>query len=108
MAIKFDIQVRNGTVTITVGREPANARNQGGAQVDAAKQGGQGPSQPPTDTGSGGPGSGCCCAPVVIGPIVIDGSSMQAQSGLGGQGPSQPPTDTGSGGVSRMQGVSGK
>ena len=104
MAIEFDIQVRNGVLKITVG----------GAQIAQASdaQGGQGPAAPPGNTGGGGPGNGNaigCCGPIVIGPIVVDGSNlqsgMQSQSGPGGQGPAAPPGNTGGGGPG--SGVSG-
>jgi hypothetical protein len=57
MPIEFDIQVVNGCLKITVG----------GGQTTATR----------SDQGGG------CCGPVVVGPIVVDASSMQ--SGMPGQ-----------------------
>jgi len=83
MAIKFDIQVRDGAVRITVG----------GAQANNA-----------TDPG------GSVGGPVVIGPIVIDGSAMQGQYGqgeFGGAGPAGPSGSVGGAGPAGPSGSVG-
>jgi hypothetical protein len=87
MAIEFDIQVRNGTVKITVGGGQTNTTS--GTRLGGNPPGGGG-----GHTGGGGPeggSAGGCCGPVVIGPIVVDGSSLQSgmqdQNGKGGNPP---------------------
>jgi hypothetical protein len=87
MAIEFDIQVRNGTVKITVGDSQTSNGN-------TSQKGGNPPGGGGGHTGGGGPkneSGTACCGPVVIGPIVIDGSSlqsgMQGQNGKGGNPP---------------------
>jgi hypothetical protein len=108
MANQFEIQVRNTIVKITVG---------GGDGTAPDAKGGSSPSLPPNDSGGGeastGSGSGCCCAPIVIGPIVVEGTSMTAGSGQskGGSSPSLPPNDSGGGGPKpndRDAGMKGK
>jgi len=92
MAIEFDIQVQNGIVKITVGE--SQIRSAGGSV-----KGGSSPTDPTGHTGGGGPHSGGgCCGPVVVGPIVIDGSSVQPRSGQGGSSPTDPTGHTGGGG----------
>ncbi len=98
MAIEFDIQVRNGRVKITVGGGQTNTGN-------ASDQGGSSPGNPSTNTGGGGPDGGSGSGrggPVIIGPIVVDGLSLQSgtqgQSGQGGSSPGNPSTNTGGGG----------
>jgi Papain-like cysteine protease AvrRpt2 len=98
MAIEFDIQVRNGAVKITVGGAQTNTGN-------ASDQGGSSPANPSTNTGGGGPGGGSgseCGGPVIIGPIVVHGLSLQSgtqgQSGQGGSSPANPSNNTGGGG----------
>jgi hypothetical protein len=92
MAIEFDIQVRNGTVKITVGGSQTNSGN-------ALDQGGSSPGNSSGNTGGGGPdgGSGSGCGgPVIIGPIVVDGASLQpGTQGLAGQGGSSPGNSSG-------------
>jgi hypothetical protein len=91
MAIEFDIQVRDGRVRITVGGGQTNTSN-------ASEQGGSSPANPPTNTGGGGPGSGCD-GPVIIGPIVVDGFNLQSgTSGQGGSSPANPSNNSGGGG----------
>jgi hypothetical protein len=103
MATRLDIQVRNGTVSITVGgqslsnggvgsltkggdgKESGTATGGDGKESGTAT-GGDG-KESGTGTGGGGNGGDCCCAPVVIGPIVISGGSLGTTSGsLGGDG----------------------
>ncbi len=98
MAIEFDIQVRNGTVKITVGGGQTNSGN-------ASDQGGSSPGNSSSNTGGGGPdgGSGSGCGgPVIIGPIVVDGTSLQSgtqgPSGQGGSSPGNSSSNTGGGG----------
>ena len=93
MAIELSIRVGNGGISIAVGD----------GQARATGQGGKGPIDGP-GPGSGGPvsasGDGCGCGTTVIGPIVVDGSAMQAgfgQSGQGGKGPIDGPGPGGSG-----------
>ena len=89
MAAKFDIQVGNGTVTITVGGPSSGAgdgsQDTGGdGKMWGTGTGGDGKMWG-TGTGGGASGNGCC-APVVIGPIVITDccSGQGAQSGASG------------------------
>jgi hypothetical protein len=97
MAIEFDIQVRNGKVKITVGGGPASAGDRGGASPGAAsgQTGGASPGADSGQTGGAEPGSGCCCAPVIVGPIVVDGSSLQGRSAQGGASPGADSGQTG-------------
>ena len=96
MAVKFDIQVGNGTVTITVGGQSSSSpgskkqtrrgSGSGGAGPEASVgSGGAGP-EASVGTGGAGAGSNCCCAPLIIGPIVISGGILGAGS-VGGAGP---------------------
>ena len=102
MATKFDIQVRNGAVTITVGGQSSS--NVGAPQNQDQETGGDGRSW---GTGSGGgeagSGCGCCGSPVVIGPIVISGDlAGNAAGSVGGDGRSY---GTGTGGGGRNYGT---
>src|SRR5579871_237680 len=94
MAIEFDVQAGNRTVKITVGVSGAASPGNNPARN---KQGGDGPAESSSDTGSGAPASGCC-GPLVIGPIVVDGKGLRGQSTQGGDGPAESSSDTGSGG----------
>jgi hypothetical protein len=84
MAIEVDIQVRNGVLKITVG----DGQTKTGTATDQG--------------GSGGP--------VVIGPIVVDGSGLQGQSGqgnFGGNGPAGPSGSVGGAGPAGPSGSVG-
>ena len=87
MAIEFDIQVRNGTVRITVGGPSAGKPNTEEGSGGSGKNFGTGPggSGKNFGTGPGGDetGSDCCC-PVVIGPIVISGDVFANGDGSAG------------------------
>ena len=106
MAIEFDIQVRNGTVRITVGGpsagKPNTAEGSGGSGKNfGTGPGGGGKNFPTGPGGSGknfptGPGgdetASACCCPVVIGPIVISGDVFANGDGsAGGSGKNFPP-----------------
>jgi Papain-like cysteine protease AvrRpt2 len=85
MAIEFDIQVRNGTVKITVG---------GGGQTssgNATEKGGNPPGGAGGHTGGGGPNESGCCGPMVIGPIVVDSAALQAGAENDGRKGGNPP-----------------
>ncbi len=110
MATRFEIQVSNGAVTITVdgqsaGMNPASGGNGkssgtasgGNGKSSGTASGGNGKS---SGTGSGGgePGSAGCCAPVVIGPIVISGGMLGSADGdAGGNGKSSSTASGGNG-----------
>ena len=109
MAVEFEIQVRNGKVTIRVGGGQPNATKQGGSSLGDASsdtsgggsKGGTSPIGPDPGTGGGTPGSGsgcCCCAHVVIGQILVDGSYMQGGGGQSDGGSSPIGPDPGAGG----------
>ncbi len=92
MAIKVHFQTGNGALKITVGSD----------QTSAGDDGGSSPGNPTNNSG-GGPGGGPGCGGlVVIGPIVVDGSSLQSgaqgQSGQGGSSPGNPTNNSGGGG----------
>lgn len=89
MAIELAIQVGNRIVKITVG---GSATSQAQGASNTGRQGGQAASDPSGHIpGGGGPkGSGSGCGVTVIGPIVVDGTAMQVQSGQGGQAASDP------------------
>ena len=106
MASEFEIQIRNTKVKIIVGRgsgQSSGGDGPGEASSDTASgayKAGDGPGEASSETASGTPASrgGCCCEPVVIGPIVISGASMQAGPGVqGGDGPGEASSDTASG-----------
>ncbi len=101
MANQFEIRVRNTTVKIIVGGSQGDHQGNGSASSNAL--GGSSGSLPPGDSGGGLPesASGCCCSPVVIGPIVVEGSSMQGENGQtrGGSSGNLPPGDSGGGGA---------
>ena len=112
MAIEFDIQVRNGTVRITVGGpsagKPNTAEGSGGSGKNfGTGPGGGGKNFPTGPGGSGknfptGPGgdetASACCCPVVIGPIVISGDVFANGDGsAGGSGKNFPTGPGGSG-----------
>ena len=94
------IQVENGKVTITLGGQSAPVAATGPVvddgtvgEVKDGVLGGEGAGEG-TETGGGGPGSGC----LVIGPIVIPVSlSSGAGSATGGEGAGEG-TETGGGG----------
>jgi hypothetical protein len=103
MATRLDIQVRNGTVSITVGGQSSSSGGDGSSTTggdgkesgtatggdgkeSGTSTGGDG-KESGTATGGGGNGGRGCCAPVVIGPIVISGGGLGTTSGsLGGDG----------------------
>ncbi len=105
MAIEFDIQVRNGTVKIIVGGCQTNS----GTALD---QGGSSPGNSSGNTGGGGPDGGSgngCGGPVIIGPIVVDGTSLQSVTqgpGQGGSSPGNSSGNTGGGGPRNAPGGS--
>jgi len=123
MATQFDIQVRNGVVSITVGGQSSSTDGStgGNGKSSGTASGGNGKS---SGTGSGGNGKSastasggaeeaagdCCCAPVVIGPIVISGGGFSGSDGsLGGNGKSSGTASGGNGkSASTASGGNGK
>jgi hypothetical protein len=100
MAIEFDIQVRNGTVKITVGGQSSSQNTGGDGKNSGTGTGGDGKN---SGTGTGGDGSGAgCSGPVVIGPIVISGSLLGTGTGTGGDGKN---SGTGTGGDGKNSGT---
>jgi len=120
MATRFEIQVSNGAVTITVDGQSGgtNAADGGNGKSSGTASGGNGKSSgtasggngKSSGTGSGGgepggdkAGSGGCCAPLVIGPIVISGGMIGSADGdAGGNGKS---SGTASGGNGKSSGT---
>jgi hypothetical protein len=118
MPIEFDIQVVNGCVKITVGggQVTGTTADQGGNSPGGQSghtPGGSGPGNgqnspgghtghTPGGSGPGSGGGGGCCGPVVIGPIVVDASTMQSgmpgQNQQGGNSPGGSSGHTGGGG----------
>jgi hypothetical protein len=114
MAIEFEIHVHNGKVKIRVSDGHNIATTSGGTSPGdppldsgggtpksgaAHPRGGTSPGDPPLDSGGGTPGSHGCCAPIVIGPIVINGLGVSGNYGQkdGGTSPGDPPLDSGGG-----------
>jgi hypothetical protein len=105
MAMEIEIQVRNGKVKIIVGGGDTQAAGKGGVSPGdptsnaggGQAKGGVSPGDPSSNAGGGGPTptGGCCCAPMVIGPIVVAGSGMQ--TGTGGVSPGDPTSNAGGG-----------
>jgi hypothetical protein len=122
MAIEFNIQVRNGKVTITVGGHQTTAAGAGsdkdGGGSPGAASGNSGGQGPGLQKGAGSPGAasgnsggeghgsmGGCSGPVVIGPIVVDASGLQSgPSGNGGSSPGAASGNSGGGKPARVLG----
>jgi hypothetical protein len=113
----INVQVQGGTVTITVGGQPSTNSGNGtvvsqgnvGGAAGNNKTGGDGATEDP-GPGSGGPANGSSA--MVIGPIVVSGSALQATNGqsnangtkTGGDGATEDP-GPGSGGPGNGSGA---